>query len=138
MGVCPLMSYFFLLYVLIKHVVDFRNFQLFHEALEYQPMLPRTAIKITLFSGLLVQASTIGFMLVRTGKNVTKQQEQMVLTSGGIAIFSFLAFMILQSTGWIFPYRIFKKQQIIRAKRVSYIDRASSPYEDPFLKKTIL
>ena len=52
----PLVSPIFLLYLLIKHVVDIQNLRLFYTAREHQPMLLRTAVQVAMVCPVLAQA----------------------------------------------------------------------------------
>ena len=53
----PLVSPAFLLYLVVKHLVDLHNFRLFYTAREPQPMLLRTAVQIAVSASVLAQAS---------------------------------------------------------------------------------
>jgi len=102
--ICPLVSPMFLLYLAIKHLVDLQNFRVCYYAKERQPMLIRTAAQLMIFCPLLCQIieATVQFTNPYQVKN-----SSLSLTAGILLLVNLFFFLIMQSSGWTFPVKVF-------------------------------
>ena len=111
----PLVSPAFLLYLVVKHLVDLHNFRLFYTAMEPQPTLLRTAVRIAVSASVLAQAS-LTLVYVTTEINDWRGSDYRQVTnmntttwSTTLLVVNCTMLLIEQSSGWLWPVRLFSR-----------------------------
>ena len=127
----PLMSPAFLLYIIVKHLVDLQNMRVCYSAKVPDPLLIRTAAQLVIFCPLLGQVTTTVYHLTHQKRG--EKQQEMGLVAGSLLLLNMFLLMVLQSTGWKFPISVFRDKDDVKKSRRKRGGRMEEEYVDPVL-----
>jgi len=106
----PLITPAFLVYMISKYVSDVECYRMYYYTKGSYPSLVRTAITINLFCGMLPQITTLIYLI---GKEELQSSNPRSVCSLLVTAMVLL-FLIMESSGWRFPFNIFHSNKTQR------------------------
>ena len=137
--ICPIITPFFLLFLVCKYLVDIQNFRSFYTARYDQPELVTTAAKLTVFASLFPQLNITMFMIIR---HLQKEDIIITVTTIILLVFNLVTLIIYQKLNWSTPIKLFQhsrapsQHQSVGGEEEPG-DDYQDDYEDPFMAKDV-